>query len=211
MLKQVVAREFIERAGDIREAFSVDNIIDALDAKLYLTAEQRDNIRPVVADLRGALIALVERWREQGYVDSDAVVQTMAPVLADTRERLKPLLDTGQYQDLDAQMSRLADNGVEIARHLVMLQIATRLELTPEQVREIRPILHEYLVRISSLLEEAVQNPDWSAEYLLAVFENYGDELRSRLRDRLEPEQLRRIMQVQQELRARLRDELQTK
>ena len=207
MLKQVIARELIERGGDIRDAFSVDNILDGIDEELYLTAEQRERIRPVVEDLRDALLALIERWQDQGYVDRADVEETLAPILATLRTQLEPELNRAQRDRLEIQLSRLADDGVEIIRHLIVLQIATRLELTPEQVRELRPVLHEYLVQMSVLLDSAAQNPGWSAEYLLALFENHSDELRARLRERLSPEQLRIIMQIQEEIKNRLQAE----
>lgn len=207
MLKQVIARELIERAGDIRDAFSVDNLLDTIDEKLYLTAEQRERIRPVVEEFRETLLALIERWREQGYVDRGDVEQTLAPILAVLSEQLEPMLNREQREDLDVQLNRLADNGVEIIRHLIVLRIATRLELTPDQVRELRPVLHEYLVQISAIVDSAARNPDWSGDYLLALFENRGDELRARLRERLSPEQLRIISAIQEEIRNRLKAE----
>jgi len=208
MLKQVVARELLERAGNIQDALSTDNILEVLDHRLYLRPEQREKIRPAVDRLSSALIETIDVWVGQGFVDLDELNQQLKPVLADIKIRFEAFLDSEQFNQLDEVISRLEDNAVEIIRHVAVMQVSKRLELTPEQVTQLRPIVHQNLVRVSDLFHEAAENSDLSLENFLASYEELDIDLREQLAEKLSSEQIAQLAVLQGDILTRVRTAL---
>ncbi|MCK5071465.1 MAG: hypothetical protein KAR01_13005, partial [Desulfocapsa sp.] len=100
MIKQIVARELIERAGDIQEALSTENILEVFDNKLNLTPGQRDKIRPIIESLSTALTSTIDIWVIQGYVNLDEFGKQLVPLKKDLEIQLKNVLDSRQFKDI---------------------------------------------------------------------------------------------------------------
>jgi hypothetical protein len=181
-----------------------------LDDRLGLTPEQSEAIRPEVERLRDALATVIDVWIEQGFFDPGGIPRQLAPVMADLKQRAESLLEREQYEKMDTLLATLQDNGTEIIRFIILQQLASRLGMTPGQIRDLRPVLHEYLVRLSSVLKEAAENEDWSLAYFMAVYDNYEGELRVRLEGQLDEAQIRELMLFLGEVRGRIQTALET-
>lgn len=208
MLKQVVARELIEGAGNIQEALSADNILDVFDNKLMFTSEQRKKIQPIVEDLSTALITTIDIWVSQGFVNLDELNEQLTPVLEDLKIRLKTVLDSEQYKEINLLIAKLEDNAVEIIRFAVVEQISMRLGMTPEQIKRLRPIFREYLVKLSDLLREFTANSDRSVEEFMVSYEKLKGVLRERLAEKLNTDQIKEFEILQGGILDRIRTAL---
>jgi hypothetical protein len=205
MLKHVVARELIEGAGKIQEALSVDNILEILSHKLPLTPEQLEKIRPAIERFSSALTATIDAWVSQEFIDLNELDKQLTPVLEELKVQLKTALDSEQYKEIHSVIARLEDDAVEIIRFVVVRQISTRLDMTPEQVKQLRPVLREHLVRLSNLLRESIANPDYSFEEFMISYDKFDGSLREKLAEKLNSDQIEKFAILQSEILDRIR------
>jgi hypothetical protein len=204
MLKQVVARELIEGAGNIQKALAADNILDVFDSRLNLTPEQREKIRPIIENLSTALVTTIDVWVAQGFVDLDELYEQMTPVMEDLKTRCEMILESEQFKTVSQLIAGLKENATEIIRFAVVEQMSVRLDMTPEQLKQVRPILREHLVKISNLLQDFTANSDWSFEEFKASYENLESLLRERLKDKLNSDQIQKLTNFQSEILDRI-------
>ena len=204
MLKQAVARELIERAGSIKDALAPDNVLALLHEELHLSEQQLAGVRPLVAELSASLTAAIDTWVAQEQIDLEVIKQELKPIIEDFTVRLEEFLDSPQFAAIQVRLTRLLDDAVEIVLYLAVEQISARTDITPEQLNQLRPILREYLLQMSSLVQHFRENPDEAVKTFLPLFDKLVSELRERLEDHLSTDQIDRLTQLFSEIRNRL-------
>ena len=193
MLKEMIARQLIERAGDIKQAMSAENLMAVLAHTLDLNSELQQKIMPLVEELSSGLIAVIDSWVEQGYIDLSELSTQLAPVLDMFEQGMADYLDSEQFALLKSRVQKIKGNAVEVLRHLAINQIAGYLEISPEQLVQLRPILHEHFVQISEVITQVSQNPERSKEMLVSAYEEVAAELQINLSSILSPAQMEQV------------------
>ena len=193
MLKEMIARQLIERAGDIKQAMSAENLMAVLAHTLDLNSELQQKIMPLVEELSSGLIAVIDSWVEQGYIDLSELSTQLAPVLDMFEQEMADYLDSEQFALLKSRVQKIKGNAVEVLRHLAINQIAGYLEISPEQLVQLRPILHEHFVQISEVITQVSQNPERSKEMLVSAYEEVAAELQINLSSILSPAQMEQV------------------
>lgn len=193
LLKEMIARELIQHAGDIKQALSAENLMKALDHTLKLNPEVQQKIVPFVEELSRGLSATIDVWVEQGYIDLAELNAQLAPVLDRFEQGLADHLDSGQFELLKAKLENIRTNGLEVLRHLAINQVAGYLEITPDQLVQLRPVLHEHFVRISAVIKTVSEDPERSKQTLIAAYDEAAEQLQSSLSPILSPQQMERI------------------
>ena len=193
MLKEMVARALIERAGDIKQALSAENLLAVLDYTLDLSTELQQKIRPLVEELSGGLVATIDAWVEQGYIDLAELNTQLAPVLDKFEQGVAEYLDSEKFAVLQGRLESIRGNALEVLRHLAINQIAAYLEITPDQLLELRPILHEHFVRISETIKQVAGNPERSRQMLVNAYNDSAVQLLAGLEPILSTGQMERV------------------
>lgn len=204
MLKQAIARELIERAGNIKDALAPENILAILHEELDFSEQQLKRVRPLIDDLSTALTATIDIWVEQEHVDFEVFRHQLNPVIEEFKERLAAILDSQQFQTVHSRLTRLQDDAVEIVLFLAVEQISTRTDISPEQLRQLRPILREHLLQLNRLVRQFRDDPDEAVQTLLPLYDKLLSELHERLEEHLTPNQIDRLFQLFSEIRDRL-------
>lgn len=206
MLKQAVARELIEGAGNIKDALNAENILETLVDRLKLTPGQREKVRPAVENLSEALAATIDAWVEKGFIDRESLSGQLKPLLEKIRGKLADALDSEQVQALQGTLSRLEEDAVEIIRFAVIERISKRLGLTPEEAARLRPMLRENLVAMSELLSSFAVEAGKSFEEFKAASDDLRDSLKARLSKMLDADQMEILDALQEEIVERIRN-----
>lgn len=193
MLKEMIARSLIERAGDIKQALSAENLLAALDYTLDLSPELQQKIKPLVEELSRGLVDAIDAWVEQGYIDLAELNTQLAPVLDLFEQGMAEFLDSEQFTALQSRLESIRGNALEVLRHLAINQIAGYLEITPDQLLQLRPVLHEHFVRISETIREVAANPERSKEMLVAAYNDNAVLLQASLEPILSSAQMERV------------------
>jgi hypothetical protein len=193
MLKEMIARELIERAGDIKQAMSAENLMAVLASTLDLSPELQQKIVPLVEELSRGLIMAIDAWVEQGFIDLSQLSTQLAPVLDMFEQEMAEYLDSEQFAILQSRVHEIKGNAVEVLRHLAVNQIAGYLEISPEQLVQLRPILHEHFVRISEVIRHVSENPERSKEMLVTAYEEAAMQLQTNLSSILTPVQMEQV------------------
>jgi hypothetical protein len=193
MLKEMIARELIERAGDIKQAMSAENLMAVLASTLDLSPELQQKIVPLVEELSRGTIMAIDAWVEQGFIDLSQLSTQLAPVLDMFEQEMAEYLDSEQFAILQSRVHEIKGNAVEVLRHLAVNQIAGYLEISPEQLVQLRPILHEHFVRISEVIRHVSENPERSKEMLVTAYEEAAMQLQTNLSSILTPAQMEQV------------------
>lgn len=183
----------------------LDRRVEALDAQLDLSDEQAQEIRGILEQQRAAAR---EHAGGSDSQPSPAALAELRAIRAETRERIEAVLNAEQIaayrRYIEQQQAQRADTLLE--RNLAML--TERLDLSPEQVEAIRPVLAERMSRMQAALPE----PDSGRRARRKAMR----EMRAVARDTdqqmaaiLSADQMEAYEALRDERRARMREQLQ--
>lgn len=82
---------------------------------------------------------------------------------------------------------------MEVLRHLAVNQITGYLEISPEQLVQLRPILPEHFVKISKVIRHVSEKPKRSKEMLVSAYEEAAAQLQTNLSSILTPAQMEQV------------------
>ncbi len=126
--------------------------------------------------------------------------------MADLQTRLADVLDERQVQTLESFLARLDADASEVIRFALIERVAQRLEVTPEQLARLRPLLRENLLAVSALVRRFVNEPRGSFEEFRLAYDDLSQKLRTRLKAELDADQMRLLTTLQEELLGRIRE-----
>ncbi|MGI9538349.1 MAG: hypothetical protein ACR2PB_14860 [Desulfocapsaceae bacterium] len=193
MLKEMIARELIERGGHIKKALSAENLMAVLANTVNLSPEMKQTISPVVEELSKALMEVIDVWVDQGYIDLAELNEQLAPVFDTFKKGLAEHLDNEQVTLLTQRLSEIENNGLEVLRYLAIHKIVERLEISPDQLVQIRSILHEHFVSISEVIKQIAANPQRNREMLITAYYETSQRLQTSLSERLTEKQMEKV------------------
>lgn len=199
MLKQAIARELIEKAGNIQDAMSTENILAVIGARLELTADQQELIRPAVTKISQALLNTIKIWTAQSFLDRKSLSTQLAPVLKDFKTQLTQIVKGDRAEELKHLIKEFEDNSVEIIRFITVQQISKQLEMTPEQLNQLRPVLRENMATLSELIADfTTAGTTRSFEDFQADYNILWDLLRPKIAVTLSTEQIEKLAALHQ-------------
>ena len=193
MLKEMIARELLQRAGDIKKALSAENLMAALKHTLKLSLETEAKIKPLAEELSLGLSNTIDLWVDQGYIDLSELNTQLSPVLDMFEKGVAQYLDSDQFAILESRLKEIRGNALEVVRHLAISQIGGYLNMSPDQLVQLRPVLHEHFVSISRVIKKLSEDPERSKEMLVDAYNDTADQLRTNLAPILSEKQMSRI------------------
>lgn len=172
----------------------VGHLMRKITAELSLSPEQEAEVRRIAESLRGELMGLREKYRPE----VEAIIEKQFAAIKDC-------LDPAQQQQADAILSRLkAHKGGpphKRGRRRFFGALARELELSPEQMARIRPILEQARQK-----QERIKQGDAGGRWgRRARIKQLRQETLDRLSAILSPEQMDRYQAFMRQTRHRPR------
>ncbi len=172
----------------------VGHLMRKISAELSLSPEQQAEVRRIAESLRSELMALREKYRPE----VEAIIEKQFAAIKDC-------LDPAQQQQADAILSRLkAHKGGpprKRGRRGFLEALARELELSPDQMARIRPILDQSRKKREQIKQRYRDTGDrWQRR---ARIKQLRQETLSRLSAILSPEQMARYQAFMRQTRHR--------
>jgi hypothetical protein len=214
MLKVAVTRRLVEQAagfqsqidGTALEIFIADKVMSAVEPRLNLTAEQRTQLQMVIEMAVSEINKAIVAQAGLGLFDYQSLSRQLGAIAGTAETRLTEFLDSQQMAEIKRYLAELTTKVVETVREVLFDQIATFLDLTPQQIERFRPIFREEATRWSSLLDRFRV----TFEEFRSDFEALQKETRQKLEGILTDDQMRTLSETQQILREKIRDLIST-
>ena len=194
MFKELVAEQLNKHGGRIilaLDALDVDDLMTTLEETLVLSSDQVDQVRPIIEQQIEGLKGAVAHAQEQGFVEFGSLPKRFEAAAADVLEQLVDVLDEEQ---LDALSALFDERNVAVIEELwngLVAELTRFLELTPEQIERLQPLLREQLTKRYALLQRLVDAPDDSPiDEFMRDYEALQAETRQLLDDVLSPSRM---------------------
>jgi len=204
IFKQVSAPSFQEGTDGVPPAFeqlNAERIMAALEQKLTLSREQWNRVRPVIEQQSQKLQKAIDEARGQGFLDLEILFKRFAAATEQARVQLNEFLTREQVEKIENLLEELHQFTIGEIRNALVGGLTRFLKLRRDQIERLQPIFRDEIQKRSRLLSKLAIAPDISFEDFMTDFEALQDELRQRVSEALDPDQVRALEKRQEQLR----------
>jgi hypothetical protein len=204
MFRQAAApalRAWVAGANLPLEQLDPERIRKGLEQQVALTKEQWERVKAVIAELSPKLREAVDEARAQGFLDLENLARSLTAAAEQARRQLSEFLSREQMESVKKFLDALSQATIEEIRNALVEELTLFLKLTKEQIERLRPIIGEEIEGLSRLLNRLTTAPDWSLEDFMSRFEPLQEEMRRRIGEALDSDQVRDLKERQDRLR----------
>jgi hypothetical protein len=204
IFKQVSAFGFQEGIEGVRpalEQLNEERIMAALEQKLTLSKEQWTRVRAVIKQLSQKLRKAIDGARAQGFLEFEFLPKRFAAAAEQARVQLDEFLTREQVEKITNLLEELHQLTMEEIRNALVAGLGRILKLSRDQIERLQPIFKDEIRKRSRLLSSLATAPDISFEDFMTKFEALQDEMRQKVSEALDPNQIRALEKLQHQLR----------
>ena len=192
--------------------FDPAKMMSDLEKQLRMTQEQYEKAKPelekAMREKSRELKESINKQVDEGFLQLEEMSREMSAASDRLKKDLEQTLNSQQVQDLKAYLEQLDKEAVEDASRKLLDELAQVLALTASQVEELKPVLRNYLDQASALLQQFARDSSRTFEEYRQEYEALGRELRERLGDTLDSEQLDTLDRQMDEIKQKVEDQV---
>lgn len=192
--------------------FDPAQMMSDLEKQLRMTQEQYEKAKPelekAMQEKSRDLQESISKQVDEGFLQLEEMSKEMSAASDKLKKDLEQTLNSEQVQELKAYLEKLDKEAIEDASRKLLDELTRILALTASQVEELKPVLRSYLDQASALLQQFARDSSRTFEEYRQEYEALGKELRERLGDTLDSEQIDTLDRQMDEIKQKVHDQV---
>ena len=189
----------ISSASAADQEFDSKKMLSDLETKLELSDKKLSQLKPTIHSKSEQLKNSIHGAVDKGFLEFDELSNTLENVSKDAEKKVKEFLNGEEMTQLKEYFKKIdRDAMIEVKERLVA-DISKALELTEKQVKELKPVLEESFTQLSLMVTELAKNGSESWDDFKHQYEQFSSELREKLQDSLDDEQMKKLDKYNEE------------
>lgn len=190
------------------ERLTTKELMEQLEEMVKLNSEKMAKLKPEIDAASENLKTMVHESVDKGFVRIDEFNKYFDQFSKETEMKVKEFLTSEEYEQFKGYLSKLDKEALQEAKNKIVQDINELLELSEEQVRELEPVIEENVNNMTELLEKAARDGAKSWTEVASKYDEMSKELKEKLKDILDSNQLEKLDKYKQEKRSKLQKEL---
>jgi hypothetical protein len=186
------------------ETFNTEKMISDLNDKIELSKEQWEKLKPVLGEKSDELKRSIDEYVDKGYIHMDEMSGKLKEVSKDTERKLKAFLNSEEMQKLKNYLNELDEEAIKEAKDRLVAEFSEILVLTEEQVDKLKPVLEDSMSQMSEMIQELADRGSSGWEEFKKQYKALTEELKKKLEDTLDKQQMERFEQYKQDKRDKI-------
>jgi hypothetical protein len=186
------------------ETFSTEKMISDLNDKIELSREQWEKLKPVLDEKSDELKKSINEYVDKGYIEMEEMSRKLKGVSEDTEKRLEAFLNSEEMQKLKSYLNELDEEAIREAKDRLVAEVSEILVLTEDQLDKLKPVLEDSMSRMSEMIQELADRGSSGWEEFKKQYKTLTDELKKKLEDTLDKQQMERFEEYKQDKRDKI-------
>ena len=183
-----------------RKKLLPDNLLSDIDKELNLAKDKLSELDPIIEEKSDELLGFIDKEVDKGFLALDSLGKEVEQKVDGLKKELDGVLSDKNIQELTNFLDNLDENMIGTIRQEIINRAAKRLDLTPEQLEKVAPILGEALDKRGKLLEEFLKQGPGALDAFNVENDKLRKDLNARLAKTLTPEQMQGFEEWQTEV-----------
>jgi Na+/phosphate symporter len=190
------------------EEFNADKMMGDLEEQLALSSEKLNELRPALEQKSRELEKEIGDSVEKGFVELQSLSEKLDAASKDAEKKLEEALNSDEMKALQEYLNNIDEQAIEDIEKKLAEALTELLVLTEEQVVKIKPILQDGFEQLAALLEQLAKEGQKNLEAFAQRYEELNRELKDRLDESLDGDQLEKLEKHREELRNKINVEV---
>ena len=191
-----------------REKFDADKMLSDLESQLNLSGAKLDKLKPALDAKSEELKKSIHESVDEGFMQLENLSTQLDTASKEAEAKLKEALSSEEMQQLKDYLNKIDGEAINQIRDELVAQLSEFLKLTEEQIAKVKPILEDSFNRLGEMLDQLVREGGKSLEKFKSQFDQLNLELKQKLRENLNPEQIKSLDTNREELRENIKQAL---
>ena len=204
----MVALLFMSAAYAEREQFDADKMLSDLESQLNLSGEKLDKLKPAMDAKSEELKKSIHESVDEGFMQLENLSTQLDAASKEAEAKLKEALSSEEMQQLKDYLNKIDGEAINQIRDELVAQLSEFLKLTEEQLAKVKPILEDSFNQLGELLDQLAREGGKSLEKFKSQYDQLNGELKQKLNDNLNPDQIKSLDTNREELRQNIKQAL---
>ena len=190
------------------DEFDSDKMMSDLESKLELSSDKRDKLKPALDTKSEELKKHIHASVDEGFMQLGELSTQLDAASREAEAKLREALSSEEMQQLKDYLKKIDADAIKEIRDELVAQLTQFLKLTEDQIAKVKPILEDGFNQLSEMLNRLQQEGRKSLEEFKSQFEGLNKELKQKLQDNLDGEQIKKLDTHHEDLRENIRTAL---
>ena len=146
---------------------------------------------------------------DQGFMQLGELSTQLDAASKEAEKQLREALSSEEMQQLKDYLNKIDGDAIKQIRDELVAQLTQFLKLTEDQIAKVKPILEDGFNQLSEMLTRLQQEGGKSLDEFKRQFDSLNEDLKQKLRDNLDGEQIKHLDTHRDELRENIRKALE--
>ena len=191
-----------------REKFDTDKMLADLEAELKLSGEKLDKLKPALDAKSEELKKSINEAVDEGFMQLESLTTELDAASKEAEAKLQEALSSEEMQQLKDYLNKIDAEAIKQITDELVAKLSEFLKLTEAQIAKVKPILEDGFNRLAEMLDHLAREGGKSLEKFKNQFNELNEELKQKLSDNLDAEQIKSLDTHREELRESIKQSL---
>jgi len=183
------------------QEFDAEKMLSDLEQQLQLSGDKLSKLKPAIDAKSAELKKSINSTVEQGFMELGALTQQLDAASKEAETKLKEALSSDEVQQVREYLSKIDGDAIATIRDQLVAELEKFLKLTEDQVAKLKPVLEDAFNQLGEMLDGLAQEGTRSLEKFKMEYQGLTVDLKQKLADTLDGEQLKSLEMHRDELR----------
>ena len=190
------------------DEFSTDRMMKDLEEQMKLSSEKLEEMRPALEQKSRELEQEINKTVEKGFVELQSLSDQLESASKDAEKKLEEALNSEEMKALQDYLNSIDEQTIADIEKKLAEALTEFLALTEDQIDKIIPILQDGFEQLAELLDRLEKEGRKNLESFAEDFEELNRELKDRLDESLNGDQLEKLEKHREELKNKINTEV---
>lgn len=192
------------------EKFDSEKMLTDLEKQLHLSQEKLAKLKPAIDEKSAELKKAIHESVDQGFVQLEETTRKLDAVSKDAEKKVQDFLNSEEMEQLKDYLNRIDEDAIRESKEQIIAKLTTLLALTEQQVAKLKPVLEDGMQQLFEMLDKLAKEGSSSLEEFKREYESLNDEMRKRLQEQLDNDQLDKLEDYSKERKDKIEQALFT-
>lgn len=186
------------------EDFASDKMLTELENRLQLSKEKLSRLKPIIDERSARLKQSIHESVEQGVVQLDKMAEKLENASQDAGEKVQGIMNSEEIARLKEYLAKLDEDAIAETKAQIIEELTVILELSKEQVANIRPVLEDGAQQLGDMLGNFVKQGRKGLDEFKTEYDALTERLRIRLGEQLDKKQMDKFDEYNEERKKKI-------
>jgi hypothetical protein len=184
--------------GNKEESLNPDKILAELEKQMNLSREKWEQLKPLLEEKSKALSESLKQSIDESVIELNTMAEKFDQMSKDAEKKVKDILTSDEAQKFREELSRIDRQAIEQAKEKMIADLNDVLELTEDQIEELKPVFEESFNKLSQMIQGLAAEGSANWQDFKEDLEAVTKDLFNKVQETLDDDQMKKLKEYKE-------------